>query len=890
MTTDSPVAVLFNTDGYEVNVKPNVAIPAGTTGILAAGSDGTNARYIKVDSSGDQVIVGAGTAGTPSGGVITIQGDPSGTPLPVSGTISVANASIGLNGSAIPGSSTQVGGSDGTNLQPIRLFDLDSGAGTQYVMGVGLRKASSGGSVEFGTSSDPIRIDPTGTTIQPVSGTVAATQSGTWTVQPGNTANTAPWLTTINQGGNSATVTASNALKVDGSAVTQPVSGTVTANIGTSGALALDATLTGGTARTKITDGTNNAAVKAASTAPVAADPALVVAISPNSSISTNSDGYATTAAPSYTNNTFQPLSLTTAGALRIDGSATTQPVSGTVAATQSGTWTVQPGNTANTTPWLTTISQGGNSATVTASNALKVDGSAVTQPVSGTVTANAGTGTFTTQDTSSLVDNNAFTDGTSRVLPAGYYFDEVAGTALTENDIAAARIDSKRAQVLVIEDATTRGQRASVSAAGAVKVDGSAVTQPVSGTVAATQSGTWTVQPGNTANTTPWLTTINQGGNSATVTASNALKVDGSAVTQPVSGTVTSNQGTANTLANAWSIKITDTTNGPVAVKAASTAAVATDAALVVAVSPNNTVTVVQSTAANLRSQTSSESNTGAAVPTQASMVGGTDGTNLRAFLTDTSGRQIVIGAAADGAAVAGNPVLMAGQDGTNAQSIFTDTTGRQVMVGAAATGAAVTGNPVLIGGSDGSNAQAIATTTTGVVKVEIQSEVSKAVYGAAVRSLSPPATPTDMITITGSGTKTIRVLRVILSATQNTGASQEFLIIKRSTANSGGTSSTATNVPYATSFAAASATVRSYTVNPSSLGTSVGTVNVVKFFVPAGGTAQRNDYVFDFSNNGLYPGIVLSGTSEVLALNFNGAALPTSLNIDCTVEWSEE
>lgn len=55
-----------------------------------------------------------------------------------------------------------------------------------------------------------------------------------------------------------------NALKVDGSAVTQPVSltsttitGTVTANIGTSGSLALDATLTGGTQKTKITDGTN---------------------------------------------------------------------------------------------------------------------------------------------------------------------------------------------------------------------------------------------------------------------------------------------------------------------------------------------------------------------------------------------------------------------------------------------------------------------------------------------------------------------------------------------------------------------------------------------------------------------------------------------------------
>jgi hypothetical protein len=69
-----------------------------------------------------------------------------------------------------------------------------------------------------------------------------------------------------------------------------------------------------------------------------------------------------------------------------------------------------------------------------------------------------------------------------------------------------------------------------------AVKVDGSAVSQPVTGTVGATQSGTWTVQPGNTANTTPWLATVSQGGNAATVTAGNALKVDGSAVTQPVS------------------------------------------------------------------------------------------------------------------------------------------------------------------------------------------------------------------------------------------------------------------------------------------------------------------------------------------------------------------
>jgi hypothetical protein len=69
---------------------------------------------------------------------------------------------------------------------------------------------------------------------------------------------------------------------------TQPVSGTVTANAGTNlntSALALDATLTGGTQQTKITDGTNVATVKAASTAAVATDKAVVVTQSPNNTV-----------------------------------------------------------------------------------------------------------------------------------------------------------------------------------------------------------------------------------------------------------------------------------------------------------------------------------------------------------------------------------------------------------------------------------------------------------------------------------------------------------------------------------------------------------------------------------------------------------------------------
>ena len=52
-------------------------------------------------------------------------------------------------------------------------------------------------------------------------------------------------------------------------------------------------------------------------------------------------------------------------------------------------------------------------------------------------------------------------------------------------------------------------------------------------------------------------------------------------------------NQGTSASLANGWATRITDGTNGPAAVKAASTAAVAADPALVVAISPNNSLSI---------------------------------------------------------------------------------------------------------------------------------------------------------------------------------------------------------------------------------------------------------------------------------------------------------
>jgi hypothetical protein len=63
--------------------------------------------------------------------------------------------------------------------------------------------------------------------------------------------------------------------------------------------------------------------------------------------------------------------------------------------------------------------------------------------------------GTFAVQDSQVIADNATFTDGTSKVFVAGFIYDEVAGTALTENDAGAGRMDSKRAIIHVLEDGT---------------------------------------------------------------------------------------------------------------------------------------------------------------------------------------------------------------------------------------------------------------------------------------------------------------------------------------------------------------------------------------------------------------------------------------------------
>lgn len=132
--------------------------------------------------------------------------------------------------------------------------------------------------------------------------------------------------------------------------------------------------------------------------------------------------------------------------------------IDGTVAAVQSGTWNIGSITTLPALPTGSNTIGGVNLSQYTpVSGRLPVDGSGVTQPIS----------------------------AASLPLPSG------AATAANQDGI--------------IRDGTGDTTQANVSS-GRLHVDGSGVTQPVSGTVNSAQSGTWTVQPGNTQNTTAWL------------------------------------------------------------------------------------------------------------------------------------------------------------------------------------------------------------------------------------------------------------------------------------------------------------------------------------------------------------------------------------------------
>jgi len=336
-------------------------------------------------------------------------------------------------GAAFPTQGTAGGWYDGTNMQGARVFDADSGAGTQYVAGVVLRKSSSGGSVEAGTATDPLRTDPTGTTTQPVSGTVTANQ-GT------GAAAGAPWSVELSDG-----ATFYTGAKT-GQFPSALVGGRLDTNLGA---------WLGSTAPT-VGSKTSANSVPVVIASDQSAVPISAASLPLPSGAATEATLLTRLADATFTAriNTLGQKTMANSTPVVISSDQTVIPVS------QSGTWTVQQGTppwsvSQSGSPWgvqtevqldydtgvgtqnlsiigLALPASGGAVAGGTATNPLRTDPTGTTtQPVSGTVTSNQGTAAGAGAPWSvRLSDGAAFYDGTKTgQLPAA-----LVGGRLDEN------------------------------------------------------------------------------------------------------------------------------------------------------------------------------------------------------------------------------------------------------------------------------------------------------------------------------------------------------------------------------------------------------------------------------------------------------------------------
>lgn len=373
----------------------------------------------------------------------------------------------------------------------------------------------------------------------------------------------------------------------------------------------------------------------------------------------------------------------------------------------------------------------GTDTANVTAAGALQCDGSGVTQPVSGTLTCNAGSGTLSVSGpltdsqlratpvpvsgTVTVTDGagslNTIVDSGTLTCNAG------SGTfgADTELPAAAALGDNTAnptvpgAGVFLHAWDGSNWDRLQTGGAsgGALKVDGSAVTQPVSGTVTVTDGAgalNVIVDSGTTAVTQATASNLN-----AEVQGEAA---DGAAVSgNPV--LIAGQDGT-----NAQSIKTDSTGSVQVDIESAPTLTVSDGAGSLNVIIDSGTTTVTQSTAANLKAEVvGTKSNNGGAPGS--TNVGTLPAVANAAAPTQTEGNQVALRAQLDGdLVVVMEDELPAGTQNigdvdiaslpnegeqTAANSISVTLSSDNDPIGA--TAAAVPGEAIQIAGTDGTN-----------------------------------------------------------------------------------------------------------------------------------------------------------------------------------------
>lgn len=226
------------------------------------------------------------------------------------------------------------------------------------------------------------------------------------------------------------------------------------------------------------------------------------------------------------------------------------------------------------------------------------------------------------------------------------------------------------------------------------------------------------------------------------------------------------------------------------------------------------------------------------------------------------------------------------------------TVTVSNQPLAAAAALGDAAANPTTSTVGSDNSlwnaagsqwNRQQSAIGAPGVAAVNV--EGTKVSYSVGSGVTLAGATIQDACYLAGSATKTIRVNRVAVSSSATTASQFSWMVVKRSSANSGcGASTTPPPVPHDSADAAASAVFTSCSNSAAETpGASVGSVRTAT--VPViGGTneaAALTEWRFGTENA---KSIVLRGVAQNLSVTGNGNAVQAGQVMSCDFEWTEE
>lgn len=272
----------------------------------------------------------------------------------------------------------------------------------------------------------------------------------------------------------------------------------------------------------------------------------------------------------------------------------------------------------------------------------------------------------------------------------------------------------------------------------------------------------------------------------------------------------------------------------------------------------------------------------TGSAIPTKGAAVSGTDGTNARVIKTDSSGElqiDVLSSALPSGAATEASLAKLPVAQGST-------TSGESgPLVQAAVTTAAPTYTTGQTSPLSLNTSGELRVSNTGVV---IAAPNTKTTYSAFGNFNPASLGTTDVFTLTGSATKTIKIRQISIQGTNTGNTNALVTVIKRSTANSGGTSTSPSVVPHDSASAAGTGVARAYTANPT-LGTLVGAITARVCFFPALASSNpESGELVEFS--GLAEPITLRGTSEVVAVNLGAASLLSVTTLYISITWTEE